>query len=111
MKDRHQTLDTNQSNYAGIDTWDSIHIVLTYASCNELEFTAGDVQNTYLQALSLEKHFILYIDDCGIEYRGKVALIKRALYKGKMVGYDCLVHIHSFMKEIDFMSFQRDSDV
>ena len=93
VKDGHQTLDPKQFNYAGVVTQDSIRIALTYASLNDLEVTAADVQNTYLQALSLEKHYVICNDDFGIENRSKVALIRRALYGGKLAGRDYWIHI------------------
>ena len=57
-------------------------------SLNELEVTAVNVQNTYLQVSSLEKHYAVCNDDFVIRNRGKVALIRGALYGGKMARYD-----------------------
>ena len=50
-------------------------------------------------------------DDFGIKNRGKVALIRRALYCGKMGGHDYSVHMRACMKEVGFTSFQGDPDV
>ena len=111
MKDRHQTPDQKRSNYAGVVTWDNIHIVLTYASLNELQVIVADVQNAYLQALSSEKYYIVCNDDFGIENRGTSALIRRVLYGEKMTGHDYWVHIRSYMKEIGFTSCQGDPDI
>ena len=46
----------------------------------DLEVTAADIQNAYLQAPSSEKYFIISGADFGLEYVDKVALITRALY-------------------------------
>ena len=80
VTDEHQTPDLKQSNYAGVVTWDSIRIALTSVSLNELEVTAADIHIAYLQAPSLENHYVVCNGDFGIENRGKVALIRRALY-------------------------------
>ena len=93
MKDGHRTPDPKQSNYAGVVARDSIQIALTYAALNELEVTAADVRNAYLQAPLSEKYYIVCNDDFGIENRGKVALIRRALYGGKMTGHNYWVHM------------------
>ena len=111
VKDGHRTPDPKRSNYAGVVARDSIRIALTYAALNELEVTAADVRNAYLQAPSSEKHYIVCNDDFGIENRGKVALIRRALYGGKMAGHDYWVHMRACMKEIGFTSCQGDPDV
>ena len=73
--------------------------------------TAADVRNAYLQAPSLEKHYIVCNDDFGIENREKVALIRRALYRAKMAGNDYWVHMRTCMKKIGFTSCQGDPDV
>ena len=84
---------------------------MTYAALNELEVTAADVRNVYLQAPSSEKHYIVCNDDFEIEIRGKVVLIRHALYGGKMAGHNYWVHMRACMKEIGFMSCQGDPDV
>ena len=43
VKDGHRTPDPKISNYTGVVTRDSIHIVLTYASLNDLEVITADV--------------------------------------------------------------------
>ena len=72
---------------------------------------AADVGNAYLQAPSLEKHYFVCNDDFGIEHRCKAALIRRALYGGKLAGRDYWVHMRACMKEIGFTSCQGDPDV
>ena len=87
---------------------DSIRIALTYASLNYLEVTAADVWNEYLQAPSSEKHYIICGDEFGIEHKGKVALIQRALYGGKLAGRDYWLHMRSCMNTIGFTSCKGD---
>ena len=94
VKDRHCTPDPKQSNYTGVVVRDSIWIALTCAALNELAVTASDVYNAYLQTPLSKKHYIVFNDDFGIENRGNVALIRRALYGGKWldttIGYTCV---------------------
>ena len=41
-----------------------------------------------MQASTSEEHYIICGDKCGIEHEGKVAIITRALYCGKVEGQD-----------------------
>ena len=49
--------------------------------------------------------------DFGIENRGNITLIRRALYGEKMAGHNYWVHMHACMKDIGFTSCQGDPDV
>ena len=49
-----------------------------------LDAMAADVQNAYLQAASSEKHYVVCGAEFGLDNIGKVALIKRPLYGGKL---------------------------
>ena len=53
----------------------------------------GDIQNAYLQAPSSEKHFIVCGPEFGAEIVGRVVLIQRALYGGKVAGQDFWHHL------------------
>ncbi len=53
----------------------------------------GDNQNAYLQAPSSEKHFIVCGPEFGTDNVGRVALIRRALYGGKVAGRDFWHHL------------------
>ena len=111
VKDGHRTPDPTTSNYAGVVSRESVRIAFTYAALNGLDVFAADVQNAYLQAPTSEKHYIICGDEFGIEHRGKVAIITRALYGGKFAGRDYWKHMRSFMNELGFISCKADSDV
>ena len=111
VKDGHRTPDPTTSNYAGVVSRESVRIAFTYAALNGLDVFATDVQNAYLQAPTSEKHYIICGDEFGIEHRGKVAIITRALYGGKFAGRDYWKHMRSFMNELGFISCKADSDV
>ena len=49
---------------------------------------ADDVRNAYLQSPTLEKDFIIFETEFGLENVGNKAIITRALYGGKASGRD-----------------------
>ena len=90
---------------------ESFQVALTYAELMDLEFMTADIHNAYLQAPSSEQHFIVCGAECGLENIGKVALINRALYSGKVAGRDFLHHLRNCMEHLVFESCQADPDV
>jgi hypothetical protein len=90
---------------------DSIHISLTYAALLGLPVTKADICNAYLQAPSYEKHFIICGPEFGIENEGRVALIWRALYGGKVAGCDFWHHLQDSIGQLGFSSSCADPDV
>jgi hypothetical protein len=86
VKDGHKTPDSKTSSFAGVVSRNSIRIALTHAALLDLPVMGTDIRNAYLQAPSLEKHFIICGPEFGIENEGRVALIRRALYGGKVAG-------------------------
>ena len=111
VKDGHKTPNSTTSSYAGVVSRESIRIGLTYAALHGLPVIGGDIQNAYLQAPSLEKHFIICGPEFGIENIGKVALIRRALYGGKVAGQDFWLHLRECMGRLGFTSSRADPDV
>ena len=93
VKDGHKTPDSTTSSFAGVVSRESIRIGLTYAALLGLLVIGGDIQNAYLQAPSSEKHFIVCGPEFGTENVGRVALICRALYGGKVAGRDLWHHL------------------
>ena len=88
VKDGHKTPSPEGSVYAGVISRDSVRIALTYAALNDLDVTAADIRNAYLQAPASEKHYIICGPEFGMENVGKRAKIVRALYGGKASGRD-----------------------
>eukprot|EP00957_Ditylum_brightwellii_P067699 5138671-Ditylum_brightwellii.AAC.1 len=62
--DGHKTPDPVGSMYAGVVSRESVRIAFTYAELNNLDVWATDIQNTYLQAPSSQRHYIV----CGVEF-------------------------------------------
>ena len=109
--DGHKTPDPIGSTFAGVVSRESIRIAFTYAALNDLRVFAADVRNTYLQAPSSQKDYVVCGPEFGIENIGKVALIHRALYGGKSAGRDFRNHLRSCMHHLDFRSCPADPDV
>ena len=108
VKDGHRTPDPKESNYAGVVSRDSVRIALTYADLNDMDVTAAEIQNTYLQAPSSEKHYVICVKEFGLEHEGMIALIRRAFYCGKLAGRDFWTHFRSCMIFLGFKSCQAD---
>jgi hypothetical protein len=67
VKDGHKTPDSAMPSFAGVVSRDSIHIALTHVALLGLPVLEADIHNAYLQAPSLEKHFIICGPEFGIE--------------------------------------------
>ena len=63
-----------------------------------------------LQAPSSKKHFIVFGPEFGIENVGQIALIRQALYGGKVAGRDFWHHLQECMGRLGFTSSPADPD-
>ena len=111
VKDGHKTEDIHISNYAGVVSRESVRIAFTYAALNGLDVWVADIQNAYLQAPTSEKHYIICGREFGIENVGRVAIICRALYGGKLAGRDYWKHMRAFMNSLGFVPSKGDPEV
>ena len=111
MLDGHKTPPPEGSTYAGVMSWESMRIALTYAALNSVDVFAADIRNAYLQAPTSEKHYIICGSEFGLENVGKIAIIRRALYGGKAAGRDFRNHLRSCMTHLNFKPCLADSDV
>ena len=55
----HRTHEPENLTYAGVVSQNSDRIFLTYASLNGLDVFACEIQNSFLQIPSSDKHFII----------------------------------------------------
>ena len=108
---RTLTPDPIGSTFAGVVSCKSVRIAFTYAALNDLQVFAADIHDAYLQAPSSQKGYVVCGPEFGIENIGKVALIHRALYRGKSTGRDFRNHLRSCMHHLDFRSCPADPDV
>ena len=82
MKDGHRNPGPNTSAYSGVVSWKSVRMALTYAYLMGMYGMEAYIHNYYLQAPSSENHYIICGPEFGLEKNCKIALIKRALYRG-----------------------------
>ncbi len=108
VKDGHKTPDSATSSFAGVVSHDSICLALKHAALLGIPVLGANVQNIHLQALSLEKHFIICGPKFGIENEGRVALIHCALYIGKVAGCNFGHHLCDCMDQLGFTSSCMD---
>ena len=101
--DRHKTPDVEGSMYAGVVSRESIRIVFLYAALNGLDIFSADIHNTYLQAPSSKKDYIICGAEFGIENIGHVGLIHWALYGGKTARKDFHNHLQSCMNYLKIL--------
>ena len=80
FKNGHLTPNLEESKYTGLVYHESIRIALTYAALNQSQVIAAYIGNTYLQAPTSEKHYIICGLNFGLHNVGKIALIFCALY-------------------------------
>ena len=111
VKDGHHTPDPDKSSYTGVVSRESILILLTHAALHGVPVMAADVQNSYLQAPTSEKHFVICGPEFVIEYIDKKAIITRSLYGGKVSERDFWHQLQSCMKFLGFEYSQADPDV
>ena len=85
VKEGHRIPDPKTSSYSGVVRRKSIRILLMYAALHEVDVMDADIINSYLQAPTSVKHFIIcYADLHGIEHTGKWAMVVRDFYGGKL---------------------------
>ena len=71
----------------------------------------ADIQNAYLQAPTTEKYYIIHGPEFGLENIGKIAIIVRTLYNGKLASTEYWRHVRKAMLSMDFEPCQADPDV
>lgn len=72
-----------------------------------MDVFAAHIRNTYLQAPSSQKDFVICGPEFEVENVGKTALIYRALYGGKTAGKDFRNHLRTCMRHLDFVSVEK----
>ena len=68
------------STYSSVVSRDTVRLLFLIASLNNLEVSAGDISNAFLNAKPKENAYFIAGDEFGPKYKGKRVLIVRALY-------------------------------
>ena len=66
VKDGNRTPDTKESIYVRVVSRDSVRIDLTYAALKDVDVTASNIQNVYLQATYSKKHYVIFGKEFGL---------------------------------------------
>ena len=101
-KDFHRTPYPENSSDNGVVSHEIVWIALTTAAFQGVDLLAADIRNAYLQAPSLEKHFIICRHEFGLEHQWKLSMIVQALYGRKVAGQDLWHQLRSCMKHLGF---------
>ena len=110
MKAGHRTADPLRSNSAGVVSRDSIWRSFTYTALSGLDIYAADIQNAYIQAPTLEKHYVICGPEFGEHQRKKVT-IRCALYGGKSADRDYWLHLRICMEFLGFNPCKADPNI
>ena len=94
----HTTKPPAESTYAWVVSRESVRIVFTLASLNDLDILAADIQNAYLTAPCGEKIIFTCGPEFGSENKGKTAVVVRALYGLRSSGSAFRNHLDSCME-------------
>ena len=84
---------------------------MIYAALNNLNLFGVNIQNTYLQAPSSEKHYFICGEQVSLKNVGIKAIIVRALYGGNSAGADFWRHVRKALKVLHFESCKADPNV
>ena len=85
---------------------ESVSIALSCADLDEFPICTCDVQNSYLQAPSSEKYYVVCSQEFGLENVGKHAIVVRAIYVGEYPRDEHFRHALCSMEEIVFSSYK-----
>ena len=107
----HLIDDPGVSTFASVVSRDSVRIGFLVAALNGLDILAGDIQNAYLNAPSLEKNYFYAGPEWGPN-EGRAILIVRALYGQKSAGAAWRAHLaDTICSKMKFTSSLADPDV
>lgn len=109
--DGHKTETPEHSIYSSVVSRDSVRIFFLLAALNDLEVLSADIQNAYLSAPAMEKHWTRAGPEFGTELVGRPCKIVRALYGLKSSGKAFHDYLSMHLRQLGFKSSRADPDV
>ena len=98
--------------YASVVRRESVRIAFLLTALNNLEILAGDIGNTYLNAITTEKIYYSAGNLWGPMIKGRVLAIVRTLYGSKTSANAWCTHIcNTLQSKMKFKSSLADNDV
>jgi hypothetical protein len=106
----HLTEAPTSITYSSVVSRDSVRLAFLIAGLNDLDITACDIGNAYLNAPCREKIWFLGGGEAGDD-RGKVLVVTRALYGLRSSGASWRSMLAETIRGLGFVSTQADPDV
>ena len=110
VADGHRVETPASITYSTVVSRDSVRILLMVAALNGLDVQGCDVQNAFLTADNLEKHWIRAGPEFGDE-KGQIFIVRRALYGLKSASAAFRSFMAKRFDELGFTSSHADPDV
>jgi Reverse transcriptase (RNA-dependent DNA polymerase) len=107
----HVTDLPSSQTYASVVARDSVRIAFLIAALNDLDIMAADIQGAYLNAPCKERVHTVCGDEFGPEYRGRIAVIVKALYGLKTSSFAWRSHLAETLRDLGYFSCIEDYDV
>jgi hypothetical protein len=102
---------TKEQTFASVVSRDTVRLFFLLAALNDLDLLSCDVQNAYLAAPNKEKVWTKFTDQLGPEYKGKRAIIAKALYGLRSSGRSFRDYLAKNLRELGFASSKADPDL
>ena len=110
VADGHTTDAPASITYSSVVSRDSVRIAFMIASLNDLDISACDIGNAYLNAECREKLWTLAGSEFGSD-KGSVMIISRALYGLKSSGAAWRAKLADTLRDLGYFSSEADPDV
>ena len=110
VADGHLVETPSSVTYSTVVSRESVRLLLLIAALNDLDIMGCDVQNAFLSADNLEKHWLKAGPEFGAE-QGKTFIVVRALYGLKSASAAFRSFMASKLDEIGFKSSNANPDV
>ena len=110
VADGHKVETPASVTYSTVVSRDSVRILLMIAALNDLDVQGCDIQNAFLTAKNLEKHWLRAGPEFGHE-EGQALIVTRALYGLKSASASFRSFMAKRFDELGFTSSHADPDV
>ena len=107
MADGSLTPDTVENIYSGVVSLKHLRLVIFLGALNNLELWGADIGNTYLEAYTHEKLFIIAGDEFE-ELEGFILVFNKALCSLKSSGKKWGEMFHDIIKDMGFLPSKAD---
>ena len=104
--------DSSAPTYASVVSRESVRILFTIASLNDLDVMAADISNAYLNAPCGEKLWIRCGPEFGPSFEGRIAILEKALYGLATAGRSWRDFCASMLRdELGFVPCKADNEI